>query len=212
MYCHPAIKHKSNEYDDKHEECDLCTTTQQCSPPAHSFMHNCRVMRQNHNQNLEPDLYPWCSLFLPAHTNTHFTHCKNRNPQVKKPFPGTFPGTHCGFILMIKEKTRHPQKKRRLMLALSFFPLPCLKLESKGRDPSGSMPFVIGCKLRSITWCRRSLRQYMEAASGSRAMRSCSGQSGGTRPAWKKKGGRENLIYFALEVSWLIWDPRWGSF
>lgn len=105
------------QFYDKLEECDLCTTTQQCSPPTHSFMHNCKVMRQNHNQNLEPDLYPRCSLFLPTHTNTHFTLCKTAIPKWKK--PTTFPGTQCGFILMIKEKTRHPQKKRRL--TLSFF-------------------------------------------------------------------------------------------
>lgn len=157
MYYHPAIKHKSNEYDDKHEECDLCTTTQQCSPPAHSFMHNCKVMRQNHSQNLEPDLYPWCSLFLPAHTNTHFTLCKNRNPQVRKAH--NISRNTLWFHPNDKGENKTPTEKEKADAHSLFFSLPCLKLESKGRDPSGSRPFVIGCKLRSITWCRRSLRQ-----------------------------------------------------
>lgn len=53
-------------------------------------------------------------------TQTHTSpSAKTAIPEWKK--PTTFPGTQCGFILMIKEKTRHPQKKRRLTLTLSFF-------------------------------------------------------------------------------------------
>lgn len=121
MYCHPAIKHNSNEYDDKHEECDLCTTTQQCSPRAHSFMHNCRVMRQNHNQNLEPDLYPWRSLFLPAHTNTHFTLCKNRNPQVKKAISRNISRNTLWFHPNDKGENKTPTEKEKADAHSLFF-------------------------------------------------------------------------------------------
>lgn len=38
-------------------------------------------------------------------------------------------------------------------------PVPCLKLESKGRDPSRPRPLVIGVWLRSMTWWRRSFLQ-----------------------------------------------------
>lgn len=96
------------------------------------------------------------SLKLLLFWETHrWVLCKNHNPQVK-------PNNNISWntVWIHASAKDNIYKKHTIHThSLSLSSLPCLKLESKGWDPLGSRPFVIGCKLRSSTWWRRSLRQ-----------------------------------------------------
>lgn len=207
MYCCPAIEHKSNEYDDKHEECDLCTTTQQCSPPAHLFMHNCKVMRQNHNQNLEPDLYPWCSLFLPAHTNTHFTLCKNHNPRVKKAH--NISRNTLRFHPNDKGENKTPTEKEK---AHSLF---FTTLSEAGVEGPGPVRIQAICD-----WLQAQVNHLVqtELAAVNGGSLGFQGNEELLRTVWRhqtsleEKRGQGKSDLFCMEVSWLTWNARWGSF
>lgn len=131
------------------------------------------------------------------HTQTHTSpFAKTTIPKWKK--PTTFPGTQCGFILMIKEKTRHPQKKRRLTLTLSFFHYLVWSWSRRAGtrpDPghlwlaasSGQSPGADGA-------CGSKWRQPRVPGQWGAAQDSLEAPD---QPRRKKPGDRENHIYLA---------------
>lgn len=113
--------------------------------------HKCQLMRPNRRPRLWADLYPLCSPTSPTQTHTQFAE-KPQNPN--SAIPTTISRNAAGV------KQKHPSTNRNALSPLPSLPsLPCLKPESKGWAPSASRPFLVGCRLRSITWWRRSLRQ-----------------------------------------------------
>lgn len=95
--------------------------------------------------------------FPEIHTHTHTTHLESHLRQEHEPHLRSRFSPRL-FVSPQKQTVRfHAYANEEN----SWVPLhlPCLKLESKGRVPSRSRPFVIGCRLRSITWCSRSFRQ-----------------------------------------------------
>lgn len=132
----------------------------QRSPPTHSFTHNCKVMRQNHKR-IWSQIFALAALHCNQNTQTHTSTLLplqiNHNPQVNEAH--NISRNTVRFHPNDKVENKTPTGRETRGRSLSLFFLPCLKLESNGRDPSASRPLVIGCRLRSITWWRRSFRQ-----------------------------------------------------